>query len=82
MTLTIELTPEQEARLSAEAIRYGVDAQTYALRRLFGEEDSDLSGPTLADRLRSLGIVGAVEGRLRPDGKNRSEIEAASDSPH
>lgn len=34
MTLTIELTPEQEARLRAEAEAQGIDTVAYALRRL------------------------------------------------
>jgi hypothetical protein len=82
MTLILELTPDQEERLTAEAVRCGVDAQTYALRRLFSEDETSLSGPTLADRLRALGVVGAIEGTPRPDGRNRSEIEAACDSAH
>jgi len=82
MTLTLELTPDQEARLSAEAVRCGVDAQTYALRRLFSEDEADMSRPSLADRLRTLGVAGAIEGAPRLDGRNRSEIEAASDTTH
>jgi hypothetical protein len=79
MTLTLELTPDQEERLSREAARLGVDARTYAIRRLFSEEDADLSRPSLAERLSALGVVGSVEGAPRPDGRNRSEIEAACD---
>ena len=43
MTLTIDLTPEQEARLQKEAARHGLDPTDYA-RRLFDRlviEDSE-----------------------------------------
>lgn len=36
MTLTIELTPEQESRLKAEAERSGLPLPQYALQRLVG----------------------------------------------
>ncbi len=37
MTLTLELTPEQERRLIREANERGQDTHTYALIRLLGE---------------------------------------------
>ena len=40
MTITLELTPEQEARLRAKAERSGQDLTDYALARLL---DSELS---------------------------------------
>ena len=82
MTLILELTPEQEQRLSREAASKGIDTQTLALRRLFGEEEAEWSGPSLADRLQASGALGAIEGKPRADGRNRSEIEAATDAAH
>ena len=40
MTLTLELTPEQEQRIEAEAGRRNMDAASYAKALLFEEEDS------------------------------------------
>ena len=81
MTLILDLTPDQEERLAAAAALSGVDAQTYALQRLFdGEEEIPSSGKSLADRLRELGVLGAVSGTTRADGRAWSEIEAACDA--
>ena len=84
MTLTINLTPEQQARLEANAARHGVDLDTYALQRLVGDDgalrhdrgvqtlpDGTLpEGQTMYDRLKALGVIGAVEGKPRKDGRN------------
>ena len=76
MTLTLQLTAEQEERLAADAARLGIDRETYALRRLFDEDNPAApSGPTMFDRLNALGVIGAIEGKPRKDGRNRSEIE-------
>lgn len=82
MTLILELTPEQEQRLSREVASKGIGKQTLALRRLFGEEEAAWSGPSLADRLQAIGALGAIEDKPRPDGQNRSEAEAAADAAH
>jgi hypothetical protein len=37
MTLTITLTPEQEARVRQEARQHGLEAEEYALKLLLGE---------------------------------------------
>lgn len=37
MTLTLELTPEQERRVREEAASQGLDTQSYILTRLLGE---------------------------------------------
>ena len=37
MTLILKLTPEEEARVEAEARRAGLSAEEYALSRLFGK---------------------------------------------
>jgi len=80
MTLTINLTPEQQARLEANAARNGVDLDTYALQRLVGDEDDALpAGQTMYDRLKALGVIGAVEGKPRKDGRSWSEIEGFPD---
>ena len=36
MTLTLELTPEQQEKLDAEAIQHGMDTATFALSVLTG----------------------------------------------
>ena len=76
MTLNIQLTPEQEARLEANVARSGFDLETYAVRRLLGDEDDVIpAGESMYDRLMALGVIGAVEGKPRKDGRNRSELE-------
>jgi hypothetical protein len=80
MTLILELTPAQEERLAADAARSGVDTETYALRRLFdGGDETTPPEKSLAERLRDLGVLGAVKGTKRADGRPWSEIEAACD---
>lgn len=58
MTLTIDLPPELEARLRAEAQRQGVDARLYVLRavqeRLGGMGDS--LAPSEADLLQKVNL--------------------------
>ena len=75
MTLILQLTGEQEEKLAADAARVGVDQETYVLRRLFGDGNEPESGPTMYDRLMALGVIGAIDGKPRKDGRNRSEIE-------
>lgn len=74
MTLTLELTAEEEAQLRAKAASAGLDEASY-VRRLI--EDADLPQQTLADTLKDL--VGIVEGTPGPgDGRAWSEVEAAT----
>ena len=71
MTITLELTQEQEGRLIQQAQALGLPPQEY-LRRLIDE-------PQLAEsvgaRLKRLGILGGFSGAPRTDGKPWSEIE-------
>ena len=84
MTLTIDLTPEQEKALRQRAEQVGLDISTYA-SRLLTEMPLATGGdaekaPFLLDRLKQLGVLGAIKGRSGPgDGRAWSEIEAASD---
>ncbi len=55
--MTIHLTAEQEARLQQEAGRNGMDAETYVLRRLFGE-----SLPIETDEAARLAAIDAAYG--------------------
>ncbi len=52
MTLTIELSPEQEARLKAEATRNGLPMQEYALRRLLGDPTEAKADKATAEQRR------------------------------
>jgi hypothetical protein len=74
MTLRLELTPEQEQQLAADAARMGIDTETYALNKLFPETPST-TRESIGERLRRHGILGAVEGKPRKDGRSWSEIE-------
>jgi len=75
MTLTLELTPEEEAQLRSQAAKLGLDEATY-VRRLIGS--AILPQLTLADTLKE--FVGAVDGTPGPgDGRAWSEIEAPCD---
>ena len=47
MTLVLEVTPEQERQLEAEAARDGLSLRDWALRRLLGEEEGLFSDPDL-----------------------------------
>ena len=78
MTITIDLTPEQESRISAEARAAGIAPAQVVLRLiddLHPRPTGLLPGETLLDAFMRLGAVGAVEGRPRPDGKPWSECE-------
>lgn len=76
MTLVLELTPEQEERLAAKAAQAGIDRETYVLRRVFDDaNETEEPQPTMYDRLMALGVIGAIDGKPRKDGRNRSELE-------
>ena len=67
MTLTLELSPETEARLNESAEKHGLDATTYALELLeTGLEDDALTdevmpktGAELVEYLKRHGVIGA-----------------------
>ena len=48
MTLILELTPEQEQQIEAEARRRNMDAASYAKALLFEEEAAEQLGPAAA----------------------------------
>ncbi len=61
MTLTLDFTPEQEARLRAEAERSGLPIEEYVARRLVG--DSSKAPKTDAERLAAIDAAyGALAG--------------------
>ena len=76
MTITLELTMEQEGRLSRRATALGYDPIEYLLC-VINElpDDTHSNGESLGDRLERLGVLGAFEGKPRADGRPWSEIE-------
>ena len=64
MTISLELTPEQEARLEDEAARSGLDVAEYALSRLFGGPVSPgPAGAEIVAALRASGVIGTFADR-------------------
>ncbi len=85
MTITLNISPEAEAALSRSASLAGKPLPEFAAELL---EDAVLqaapsaSSPSnMVEHLRRIGVIGAVQGKSRADGRSWSEIEAASD-PH
>ena len=82
MTLTLNLSPEEEKRLRAGAQKAGLDINAY-LRQLI--ERADVADTATATDLRTLAeslkeFVGVIDGTPGPgDGRAWSEIEAACD---
>jgi hypothetical protein len=82
MTLTLDLSPEEEKRLRAGARNAGLDINAY-LRRLtehigVAGAPASMDKLTLAESLKE--FVGVIDGTPGPgDGRAWSEIEAASD---
>lgn len=78
MTLTLELTADQESRINANASAMGIDPAEY-LRLVIDDLPSHPDGPrpgeSVFDALNRIGVYGAVEGRPGPDGKPWSECE-------
>ncbi len=81
MTVTIDLSPETEARLTLRASALGkplhdlvVDLVEEAASR------SSFEGTDVIAHLREIGVVGAVRGKKRADGRSWSEVEAACDT--
>jgi len=74
MTLTIDLTSEQEAALRYKAGLAGVDLSVYAGRVLaevsLAEQHDSEEAPSLLESLTALGVVGVVDGAPGPgDGR-------------
>jgi len=72
MTITLELTADQELRLQERARALGLAPQEYLIRSIDGPSPAYES---LGDRLRRLGALGAFESMPRPDGRPWSEVE-------
>lgn len=78
MTLTIELTPEQEAKLRGNARATGMEPTEYIVRLIDGApiaKQGLLPGKSLLDGLRRIGVVGAFRSEPRPDGRAWSDVE-------
>jgi hypothetical protein len=78
MTLTLELTPDREAKLQERARALGVDPAELLLRLIDDlpkHPDGPRPGESLLDGLKRIGVVGVVKGRPRPDGKAWSQCE-------
>ena len=71
MTITLELTPEQEADIQARAVAACVDPAEFVLRLI----DDTRRPESITDRLARIGVLGGVAGKPRPDGRAWSEIE-------
>ncbi len=78
MTITLNLTPEEEAKLTQRAVEAGNGDPADYVKALV-VQDTYLAGRTLLDRLNELGVVGSVSSTPRADGKSWSEIEAPCD---
>jgi hypothetical protein len=85
MTITLNISPEAEAALSRSASLAGKPLSEFAAELL---EDAalqaapgDPASSGMIEHLRRIGVIGAVQGKPRADGRSWSEIEAASD-PH
>ena len=64
MTISLELSPEQEARLSVEAASSGLNLTDYALSRLLGgPEMPEPTGAELVAALRASGVIGTFADR-------------------
>ena len=81
MTLTLDLTPEQEAKIRNVAQSIGVELAEYLIRVIDnGVGDTKSKGEDMVAHLRTIGVIGAVKGTPRADGRPWSEIEAACDA--
>ena len=78
MTITLELSAEEEAELRQQATRLGISPEDFLRRAILSERRSVLSVPTLADRMAE--ILGPPDFGQNGD-SNWSEIEAACDAP-
>ena len=58
MTLTLQLTPEQESREGARALRSGMSLTDFVIQRLPG--DREPTGAQVGDGLRTSGVLGTL----------------------
>jgi len=78
MTLTLELTLEQEIRLQERARASGVAPAEYLLHLLDNAQEfaeGPRPGESLLDGLKRIGVVGAFKSSPRVYGRPWSEIE-------
>ena len=78
MTITLELTPDQEARVEAKARAFGIQPSAVVLRLIDdmpSESHGLLPGESLLDGLKRIGVVAAYKSKPRADGRPWSEIE-------
>ena len=54
MTLTLELTPEQEHRVREEAARKGLDTQTYAIKQILGSDEETVPTQKTPEQLAAI----------------------------
>ena len=71
MTRTLELSPEQEAKLLEKAKAAGKKPADYVLDIIEQIEKPE----RFSDHLRRIGVLGSVKGTPRSDGKPWSEVE-------
>ncbi len=57
MTLTLELTPEQERHIEAEARRRNLDAASYAKALLFNEQEASRGDETVEEQWSGADLV-------------------------
>ena len=78
MTITLELTHEQEARVEAEARATGIEPAAVVLKLIDNMQPAStglLPGESLLDAAKRAGFAGAFEFEPRADGRQWSEIE-------
>ena len=80
MTLTVNVSPEAELRLLERAALSGVPLAEFVSQIVEEAAHNDEPRPNMIDHLRAIGVVGAVRGKQRPDGRSWSEVEAACDT--
>lgn len=80
MTVTLNITSQTEQQLQRQAAIIGMPIQEYIMTIVENAASSDTSADNMADYLRSIGVLGAIDGTKGPgDGRSWSEIEAACD---
>ena len=78
MTLTLDLTPEQEAKLKARAEAAGLPPEQFMTQLLEAAPATGpglLPGETVLDAARRAGFADAFEFPPRSDGRAWSEVE-------
>jgi hypothetical protein len=80
MTLSLNLSPEAEEQLRDRAAHVGVSIQDLVADMVESVISHDGPPKNMADHLREIGVLGAIDGTPGPgDGRAWSEIEAACD---